>query len=92
MSRAGKRLLRVGGHLVADNSHGDASMAALDPDFELVGVYTRRDERFSFSSRGLDSRMIPKKGAPPTREELERTTRGPGFTRPAAGYVFRRVR
>lgn len=92
VSRAGKRFLRVGGHLVANNSHGDASMAALDPDFELVGVYTRRGERFSFSSRELDSRMMPKKGAPPSREELERTMRGPGFTRPAAGYVFRRVR
>jgi hypothetical protein len=88
VSRAGKRFLRVGGHLVANNSHGDASMAALDPDYELVAVYRRRGERFSFSSSDLGSYMVPKRGAVPTQAELERTGRGSAFTRVVAGYVF----
>ena len=35
-------LLRPGGLLLANDSHGDASMAALDPRFELVGGSTCR--------------------------------------------------
>ena len=90
VSRACRRYLRPGGHLVANNSHGDASMAALDPDYELVAVYRRRGERFSFTRDELDSYMVPKRGAVPRRAELERTMRGPAFTRPVAGYVFGR--
>jgi hypothetical protein len=90
VSRACKRYLRVGGHLVVNNSHGDASMAALDGDFELVAVYRRRGEHFAFSSEELGSYMVPKRGPAPTRADLERTMRGPAFTRPVAGYVFRR--
>jgi len=88
VSRACKRYLRPGGHLVANNSHGDASMAALDPDYQLVAVYRRTGERFRFAGDELDSYMVPKRGAVPTRAELERTLRGPAFTRPVAGYVF----
>ena len=92
VSRACKRFLQIGGHLLANDSHGDASMAALDADYELVAVYQRGGERFSFSASELDSHMVPKKNPRPTRAELERSGRGPAFARKAAGYVFRRVR
>ena len=65
-------------------------MAALDPDYELVAVYRRRGERFSFSSSELGSYMVPKNGVAPTQAELERTGCGPAFTRVVAGYVFAR--
>lgn len=90
VSRAGKRYLRRGGYLVVNNSHGDASMAALDSEFELVAVYRRRGERFTFSTEDLDTYMVPKRGAAPSASELERTMRGPAFTRPVVGYVFQR--
>lgn len=92
VSLACKAYLRVGGHLVANNSHGDASMAALDPDYHLVAVYRRRGERFTFSTDSLDSYMVPKSGLQPSRAELRRSMRGPAFTRTVAGYVFRRTR
>lgn len=92
VSRAAKRFVRVGGHLVANNSHGDASMAALDSAWRLVAVYRRRGERFTFSDTDLEAYMVPKRGASPTAVELERTMRGPGFTRTVAGYVFERSR
>jgi len=92
VSRACKRYLQVGGRLVANNSHGDASMALIDPDFVLDAVYNRHGERFSLTSDELDTYMIPKRGRQPTETELETTRRGIAFTRSAAGYVFRRVR
>ncbi len=91
VSRACKRHLLVGGHLVANNSHGDASMAALDPDFDLVAVYGRRGETFTFTSDELETYMRPKRGVAPSQADLERTRTGPAFTRAAAGYVFRRT-
>ena len=90
VSRACKRYLKIGGYLVVNNSHGDASMAVLDADWKLVAVYKRRGERFTVTSDELDSYMIPKRGPPPTEESLEATMRGVAFTRSAAGYVFRR--
>ncbi len=91
VSRDCKRYLRVGGYLVVNNSHGDASMAHLDPDFELAAVYRRRGERFTFSSAELETYMIPKSGIEPDRRRLERDMRGPAFSRSVAGYVFVRT-
>ncbi len=92
VSRACKRYLAIGGHLAVNNSHGDASMAALDPDYELAAVYQRRGERVTLSRDELDSYMVPKSGKASSPAELERAMRGPTFTRRAAGYVFRKVR
>jgi hypothetical protein len=91
VSRACKRYLNAGGILVTNNSHGDASMARLDHDYELVAVYRRRAERFTFAFDELETYMVPKSGEEPTMETLETSMRGPAFTRPVAGYVFKRV-
>lgn len=91
VSRACKRYLKVGGFLVANNSHGDASMARLDHDYELVAVYRRRGERFTFAFDELETYMIPKSGEEPSTATLEASMRGPAFTRQVAGYVFKRV-
>ena len=48
-----KRYLKVGGMLLANNSHGDASMAWLDQDFALVAAIKRRGERFSLVETNL---------------------------------------
>lgn len=90
VSRDCKRYLKVGGYLVANNSHGDASMARLDPAYRLVAVYRRRGERFIFTFDELDTYMIPKSGEEPTVASLEKHVRGPAFTRQVAGYVFSR--
>jgi hypothetical protein len=42
ISQACKKYLKIGGVLVTNNSHGDASMAYLDPDFELIAVYDKK--------------------------------------------------
>lgn len=91
VSRACKRYLKVGGFLVANNSHGDASMARLDPDYHLVAVYRRKSERFTFAFDELETYMIPKTGVQPTLESLEQSMRGPAFTRSVAGYVFEKT-
>ena len=87
-----KQYLKVGGILLANNSHGDASMAWLDQDFALVAAINRRGERFSLVETNLASYFVPKRDHPITREYLERTKRGVAYTRSAYAYAFRRVR
>ena len=86
-----KRYLKVGGLLLVNNSHADASMARLDPDYVLVGVIMRRGERFRLVESDLAAYFVPKRDCTITREYLERTRRGVEFTRPAYAYAFRRV-
>lgn len=81
-------LLRPGGLLLVNNSHGDASMAALDPGFELVAAITRSDR---LRTDELDTYLRPRSGRTTTIDDLRRTGRGVAFTRDAKAYVFRRT-
>jgi hypothetical protein len=80
-----------GGILLANNSHGDASMASIDGRFELIGVVKRRGQRFSLSEKDLGEYLVPKKPVEITREYLLERQRGIGYTRSAFSYLFRRT-
>ncbi len=86
-----KRYLKIGGWLLANNSHGDASMADLDDDYELIGVVNRRGEKFNFSTRKMEDYFIPKKKIPITKEYLNRIQRGIGYQKSAFAYIFERT-
>ncbi len=91
ISQACKKHLKKGALLVANNSHGDASMAFLDPDFEFVAVYNRKsDEQYTISEKNLDSYFIPKFQVKVTKESLEKSQKGVGYTKSPAGYIFRK--
>lgn len=90
VSEACKRYLRLGGWLLANNSHGDASMASIDPDYELVAAIEHRSHRYRLVYKGLDTYFLPKRDVEVTSELLRSTGRGIGYTKPASAYVFRR--
>lgn len=87
VSQACGRLLRPGGLLLANDSHGDAGMASLDAGFELVAAVTRHDR---VRTDELDTYLRPKSRRPTTPDDLRRTGRGVAFTRDAKAYLFRR--
>lgn len=92
VGQAVKQYLKKGGLLVCNNSHGDASMASLDPDFELIAVYRRNtDDKFSISDKNLDEYFKPKNGVEPTKEQLLKSMRGIAYTKSPSGYIFRKV-
>ncbi len=91
ISKPCKRYLKRGGILAVNNSHGDAGLAAIDPEFELVGVLQGRGERLRVSRDALDTYLIPKSGVAPTEAELRERGRGVAYTKPAAVYVCRRM-
>jgi hypothetical protein len=92
VSESCKRYLRRGGLLVANDSHGDASLASIDKDFRLIAVIQRRGEHFSFSTTRLDEYFVPSKHVDVTRQLLYAKKRGIEYKRSASDYVFEKLR
>lgn len=92
VGQAVKAYLKTGGLLVCNNSHGDASMAALDDDYQLIAVYQRRsDEKFTLSDNCLQDYLIPKKPPHATKEQLLKTMKGVAYSKSPGGYIFEKV-
>jgi len=90
-SQAGKKYVKPGGLLLANNSHGDASMAYLDKDFALIAVANNTQDVWHISDHDLDSYFVPKKGKHPTKVEVEQSGRGVDYKKTADDYLFRKV-
>ena len=90
VSEACKAYLRVGGSLLVNNSHGDAGLAALDPDYKLIATLHKAEGRYRISYAALESYFIPS-GDKITRTYLHDLGRGVGYTKTAPLYLFRRL-
>ena len=86
-----RRYLRPGGWLLANTSHGDASLAALDPSLRLVGVAHHRDGRYGLSTDRLADYLVPKRPEAADPEQIRRRGRGIAYTRSAFAYVFQAI-
>lgn len=86
-----KKYLRKGGILVCNDSHGDASMAFLDKDYELIAVYERKsDDRFVISDKDLGECFIPKRKIKITKTLINESMKGMAYTRSPSGYIFKK--
>lgn len=86
-----RRYLAPGGLLLANASHGDASLAALDPGLELVAAVHQRDGRYRVDTTALSSYLAPKKPEAADADLIRSTGRGIAYTRSAFAYLFRRT-
>lgn len=82
--------LRPRGLLLANTSHGDASVAALDPELELVAAIHHRADRYHLDTSELDSYLIPRVPAHADATRIRELGRGITYTRTAFAYLFRR--
>lgn len=90
------RYLRRGGYLTANNSHGDAGLAHLNPELEFIAAIQRRGEKFSLTMQNLCDYFVPKSRAVPKTplemaEYLKTKGRGIGYKKSATDYLFRRL-
>lgn len=85
------RCLKPGGWLLVNNSHADAGLAALDPDYQLAAAIHRRAGRYTLVTDGLGRYLQPKRPPHPTREQLHASGRGIAYTLAADVYLFRRA-
>lgn len=83
-----RRYLRPGGWLLANTSHGDASLAALDPSLRLVGVAHHRDGQYRLVEDRLGEYLIPKRSEAADADRIRTTGRGIAYTRGAFAYLF----
>ncbi len=84
-----QRYLRPGGWLLANTSHGDASLAALDPTLRLVGVVQHSGGQYRVTTDGLERYLIPKRPETADADRIRSTGRGIAYTRTAFAYLFR---
>lgn len=86
-----KRYLKKGGLLLANNSHGDAGVAALDDAYLLIAVVQSRSGKYRISETNLKQYFVPKRPkVHVTKEYLQELGRGMGYKKSASVYVFRR--
>lgn len=90
VSQECKQYLKTGGLLLVNNSHADAGLAYLDPDYELVAVVNQNKGKWSLKEDGLEEYFIPNKGVHPSRDELQKTMRGVGYKKTATNYIFKK--
>lgn len=91
VSRVGKKYLKKGGILLANNSHGDASMANLDHEFDLIAVANHTKDKWRINNTNVDEYFIRKDGAEDTAEELIDKQKGPAYKKTATNYIFKKT-
>jgi hypothetical protein len=83
--------LKSGGILLVNNSHADAGLAFLDPDYELIAVVNNNNSKWTIKENDLNEYFIPKKGLHPPKSTLLETMRGVGYKKTASNYIFRKT-
>ena len=84
------RYLAPGGVLLANSSHGDVALAALDDRYELIGAVESRSGAYRVVVDGLDRYLVPKRDVDVTADMIRDSGRGIAYTRSAFAYLFRR--
>jgi SAM-dependent methyltransferase len=85
------RYLRPGGWLLANGSHGEASLAALEPTLRLVAAVHHKDGRYRLVTDRLDGYLVPKRQHTANPDHIRSTGRGIAYTRTAFAYLFQSV-
>ncbi|MGB0102439.1 MAG: hypothetical protein WBP61_19330 [Nocardioides sp.] len=71
-----RRYLQPGGVFLANASHGDASLAALDPRAELVAAVLQDGHDLHLDRDDLSTYLTPRSPAAADRDAIRRTGRG----------------
>lgn len=91
ISEVCKPYLRTGGYLLVNNSHGDAGMASIDRDYQLVSAVHKTKGKHRLLNTSLDDYFIPKKDIKVTKELLLERSKGVGYTKTAPLYLFKKM-
>jgi hypothetical protein len=86
-----KAYLKPGGLLLANDSHGDASMASIDDDYRFIAAVALRSGKYRLIEKDLARYFVPKSDIEITPEYLSKTRRGVGYRKTAWAYLFREV-
>jgi len=83
-----KKFLKEGGYLLCNDSHGDATLAYHDSDYDFVGVITSRN---AIDSSNLDRYFKLKNNKSVDLEMVKKKMKGPKYTLCNENFIFRLI-
>lgn len=86
VAQSTKQYLKKDGYLLCNDSHGDATLAYFDDDFEFIGVLNKA---YKIESTNLDSYFKLKNGKDVDLHEVTLKMKGPKYTNRSENYIFR---
>lgn len=90
VSQACKKYLKSGGILLANDSHGDATLAYFDKDYEFIGVLIINEKAWTFKQDDLTDYFTFKRKRPVDLEKVKETMKGPTYKKMPEYYIFKR--
>lgn len=88
VGQATKQYLRIGGLLLCNDSHGDATLARFDDDFELVGVV---DESNKVKDTNLKEYFVLPQNRIVDLNVVKKNMKGLLYTLTSENYLFQKV-
>ena len=89
VGQATKKYLKTGGILLCNDSHGDATLARFDDEFEFIGVIEGRNKIISFN---LGDYFTMSSGKDIDLLKVKEKMKGPRYSLGAENYLFRKIR
>ncbi|MBU9673332.1 hypothetical protein KQ939_00430 [Planococcus sp. CP5-4] len=83
-----KRYLKLGGILLCNDSHGDATLARFDQDFEFIGIVNGNNK---IEQDNLERYFQLAKDKPVDLKIVKEKMKGLNYTVAAENYVFRKI-
>lgn len=90
VSRHTKQYLKIGGILLAGDSHGDATLANSDPDFLFLGVLRNKDGQYQFYNKDNISYFKRYRNKDVDINNVIKTMKGPKYYNSADYYIFQK--
>lgn len=91
VSIACKKYLKKGGILIVNDSHGDATIAKLDTDFEFIGVMEYKQGEYKYIDFNLEKYFKFKRERKIDIEKVKKTMKGPKYKYLSEYYIFKKI-
>lgn len=88
VGQATKKYLKMGGILLCNDSHGDATLARYDDDYEFIGVIGKNNK---IISTHLDSYFVLPGNQTVDLAKVNEQMKGPKYKISANNYIFRKI-
>lgn len=88
VGQATKEYLKTGGILLCNDSHGDATLARFDADYELIAVVESANK---IIESGLEKYFTLSKDRTVNLDKVRKEMKGPKYNYKAENYLFRKV-
>lgn len=86
VGRETKEFLKDGGYLLCNDSHGDATLAYFDGDYEFIGIVNMKCK---ITSTNIDKYFKLKNSKEVDLESVIKTMKGPKYVHHNENYIFR---